>query len=161
MTIQLMGNGEAAYGKEWLQLVTNPYRTRWHIWRTITCCHILNYNDNNNNKLNINTIHESLPIAFIMYKLCKNGKNSLKSFAELFWILVDNKHRKRGIANRLIDTMIEQCLIEWGITSFRLHVLNDNYNAMKLYSKIGFYKEKIKPNYPQKGYTSYRYRLDL
>ncbi len=55
------------------------------------------------------------------------------TYAELFWILVDNGHRRRGIAKKLIDLMILESWREWKVKSFRLHVLTQNKGGIKLY----------------------------
>merc|ERR550539_1442803 len=99
---------------------------------------------------------ESMPIAFAMYKHNKNENDDRRRYGELFWILVDNEHQRKGIASRLIDLMIAHCGKEEGINQFRLHVLTENDAAIRLYRRLGFYKDSKKRGYPRAGHDSFR-----
>ena len=80
---------------------------------------------------------------------------------ELFWIAVEDKHRRNGIAKTLIKLMKDQSMKEWTAKHFKLHVLTNNVAAIQLYEKNGFVAEKCKINYPVQGYSSYRYSLKI
>eukprot|EP01083_Nonionella_stella_P227680 807609_1 len=166
MTAQLLGTDADSYGRVWLNKLTNPKRKTHHIWRTITCAQLLAVDDDESvqqKKLHMvpsSTGYvermESKPIAFAMYKHMKNDQNMSKRYGELFWILVDNGHQRKGIASRLIDIMVNEAQREEKISEFRLHVLKENDAAIPLYKKLAFTKKGSKQNYPKRDYESYR-----
>ena len=99
---------------------------------------------------------ESEPVAFAMYKEHRCASDLSKRYCELFWILVDTQHQRRGIASRLIDIMVAEAGRESAISEFRLHVLTGNAAAVPLYRRLGFKKRQLKVGYPKPGHSSYR-----
>lgn len=72
------------------------------------------------------------------------------------WLILDEGHitniavhpayRRRGIAKKLLDEMIEYGLSR-GIQSFTLEVRESNYEALKLYQDTGFVKAGVRKGY--------------
>ena len=65
----------------------------------------------------------------------------INPYTKLFWILVDNDHQRKGIASRLIDIMISESAREKMMSSWGLHVVIGNKQAIPLYKSVGFRKK--------------------
>ncbi len=64
-----------------------------------------------------------------------------KKVAILSDIYVDIKHRKMGIASRLINSSLESIKQIWKIDSVCLNVFYENQDAIKLYERLGFQQQ--------------------
>ena len=69
-------------------------------------------------------------VAFINYQI-------MYERAELIQINVLDSKQNNGIASKLMDFMIEDC-INNNVSSITLEVRVDNFNAIHLYNKFGF-----------------------
>lgn len=61
-------------------------------------------------------------------------------------VAVDPDHRRQHIAEKIIEEMIKRTSEE-GITSWTLEVRADNEPAIRLYEKMGFREEGVRPGY--------------
>jgi ribosomal-protein-alanine N-acetyltransferase len=61
-------------------------------------------------------------------------------------VAVDPDHRRQHIAEKIIKEMIKRTSEE-GITSWTLEVRADNEPAIRLYEKMGFREEGVRPGY--------------
>ena len=66
--------------------------------------------------------------------------------ADIDKVMVAPKMRRRGIADRLLEKVMEQGK-ECGVQSFTLEVRRGNQPAIALYQKNGFVSEGIRPNF--------------
>ena len=64
-------------------------------------------------------------------------------------IAVKEKYRKQGIANKLLEVMIERCK-QRKIININLEVRESNFAAIKLYEKFGFENLGIRKNFYEK-----------
>lgn len=71
-------------------------------------------------------------VAFINYQI-------MYERAELIQINVITEKQNNGIASKLIEYMIDDC-VNNGVNSITLEVRIDNFNAIHLYEKFGFVK---------------------
>ena len=62
-------------------------------------------------------------------------------------VAVDGNHRGRGIAYRLVSTVMEQARIRLSAYAFTLEVRAGNTPAIALYEKLGFISEGIRPGF--------------
>lgn len=85
----------------------------------------------------------------------KRKRRQRRIFVELFFLSVSNQHRRKGVGRALIDKALKFCKANKAL-DMRLHVLEGNLSAIRFYQKIGFIKYKLVPDYPQKGYSSWR-----
>ena len=65
-------------------------------------------------------------------------------------IVVKKEFRRLGIANRLVQSMIDTGKKQYGIRDFTLEVRQSNEPARKLYEKLGFVCEGIRPRFYEK-----------
>ena len=80
-------------------------------------------------------------------------------YVELFWLLVDPAHRRRGLARQLCECLFQLCADggDWAHASeFRLHVVAENTSAKRLYEEMGFTCTVLKRNYPEPSFNSWR-----
>jgi GNAT superfamily N-acetyltransferase len=77
--------------------------------------------------------------AYAIIDTCVGGKR-LKSGFE-YGFIVDPAHRRKGIAEKL-HRHIEQASLEKGVKLLHLHIIEDNYPSIGLFSKMGFKKVK-------------------
>ncbi len=61
-------------------------------------------------------------------------------------VAVDPEYRRRHIAESLIEEMVRRTAEE-GVTSWTLEARVDNEPAIRLYEKMGFHGEGIRPKY--------------
>lgn len=61
-------------------------------------------------------------------------------------VLVDKKYRERGIAEHLLQHLMDEGR-EIGVRNFTLEVRRSNTPAIKLYEKLGFVSEGIRPGF--------------
>lgn len=134
--------GDKSKDGEFLHLISNNNRLRFHHYRTIT----------------VTTFNNDTAIGFIIYYKYKYKRNK---HAELFFIAIDNKYHREGIATKLIETMVSESHREWAIKKFKLNVLSNNSSAIRFYQKLGFVESHLKTNYPKYGHNCYRYTLKL
>uniref|UniRef100_A0A7S4JKV2 N-acetyltransferase domain-containing protein n=1 Tax=Odontella aurita TaxID=265563 RepID=A0A7S4JKV2_9STRA len=103
-------------------------------------------------------------------------------FIELFFLSVSSRHRRRGVGRALLDRALRAMLDSANpdpdldpkhsltptvkvkakgavVEEMRLHVLEDNRNAIGFYERCRFEKLRLVKNYPQWGYNSWRMRL--
>ena len=66
--------------------------------------------------------------------------------AELLRIAVDKRHRRRGIASRLRESMLDE-LSDAGAERVSLEVRAHNISAVSLYKKFGFVDIFVRTNY--------------
>ena len=52
--------------------------------------------------------------------------------------------------------LLNHSMSEWNVTSFRLHVMENNYSAMQLYQNLGFQATEFKKAYPEMGFNSWQ-----
>ena len=80
-------------------------------------------------------------------------------YVELFWLLVDPAHRRRGLARRLCECLFQLCADggDWAhVSEFRLRVIAENTSAKRLYEEMGFTSTVLKRNYPELSFNSWR-----
>lgn len=100
------------------------------------------YDISNNSFTNYFTyLVDDNPIAFINYYV-------MYERAELININVLPDYQNRGIASKLLEYMINDC-INKNVTSITLEVKETNSNAIYLYKKYGFNKVGIRKGYYQ------------
>ena len=78
-------------------------------------------------------------IAFISYSI-------IYERAELNYIVVDEKYRRKGIAQKLLDFALDD-LKNNMVENFSLEVNVNNKDAIKLYLKNGFEIKTVRSNY--------------
>ncbi len=74
--------------------------------------------------------------------------------ADIINIAVLEAYWRQGIAQALMDTLLELCG-EYGVENVTLEVRVDNDQAIHFYEKNGFYKETIRKNYYQDATHAY------
>ncbi len=74
------------------------------------------------------------------------GMMTIAGDAELLYIAVDNMHRKKGIGQHLLDTLV-QIARENAASRILLEVRESNTPALGMYGKNGFHKISIRKNY--------------
>ena len=65
-------------------------------------------------------------------------------------VAVDEKYRKRGIAQKLLSAVMKTAAEELGVKAYTLEVRASNKAAISLYERLGFVSEGIRPGF----YTS-------
>lgn len=80
--------------------------------------------------------------------------------AELYHIGVKRNFRRRNIGFALINTSLE-VLKKRGVKKIFLEVREDNFNAVKLYEKIGFKFYKYRRDYYDMGIGAKCYLLEV
>ncbi len=65
---------------------------------------------------------------------------------EITNIAVHKNYRRKGIASRILEAMIKNC-VETDTTAIHLEVRVSNENAIALYKKFGFKEDGIRPKY--------------
>ena len=78
--------------------------------------------------------------------------------AHLISIAVQASHRRKGFATALLKRLATQ-LADKGVNELRLEVGVTNGEAVALYSKNGFEKAEIIPNYYSDGSDAFRMKL--
>ncbi len=99
--------------------------------------HDINHKLGDDNYLILVAFEKSTPIGFIEVQFFSND-----SIARLSAVFVEEKHRKKGIANALAKKAILDCKKK-GINHIFLLVKEENKVAKKFYSKINFAFEKM------------------
>ncbi|OLP15853.1 hypothetical protein BST81_24210 [Leptolyngbya sp. 'hensonii'] len=61
-------------------------------------------------------------------------------------LAVQSKYRRQGVAQKLLAGC-EQIALHIGLKDLYLHVLEDNYQAQRLYHKSGYHLEKVDPDW--------------
>ena len=90
---------------------------------------------------------------------CSDSVSTSNYYVELFWLLVDPAHRRRGLARQLCECLFQLCAAggDWAHASeFRLHVIAENTSAKRLYEEMGFTSTVLKRNYPEPSFNSWR-----
>lgn len=77
------------------------------------------------------------------------GSQSVLDTADMMNIAVHPDYRRRGIAEQLIDVLIDQ-LSQRGVYSLALEVRVSNEPAIVLYEKLGFKRVGCRPGYYRK-----------
>lgn len=67
-----------------------------------------------------------------------------KKVAVLSDLYVDENYRNKGIAQQLINKVLETIKENWIVNDVVLNVFNENQEAIKLYEKSGFKKQFIR-----------------
>ncbi|MBQ9181946.1 MAG: GNAT family N-acetyltransferase [Bacilli bacterium] len=124
------------------------------------CNKILNDNDfKSTNLLSENAftkkicyIKNNVVLGFIQYSIYYDR-------AELDYIVVEKKHRNKGVASSLIKFMIEECKKN-KCKNITLEVKCTNNSAIKLYEKHNFIKVATRKNY-YKNIDAYLFELKL
>lgn len=102
----------------------------------------------------LNTITSALSDSNYIFYIFKDGEEvcgygSIRLTTpecELNNIAVDKAHRKRGIAKKILDTLITTAKSS-GIETMFLEVEKTNDTAIKLYSQFGFSQIAVRKNY--------------
>ena len=81
---------------------------------------------------NINNEIVAFLIFTVMYNKC-----------EIIDIYVEDNYRRCGIANKLINEVID----DYDLENITLEVSKDNINAISLYKKLGFQEVAVRKNY--------------
>lgn len=91
------------------------------------------------------------------------GRKRVKRvYVELFWVLVEPRFRRRGVGTRLFEALLAACAdastASWshGAAEVRLHVMQDNHAARAWYATLGFACTRLKRDYPEAGFASWR-----
>ena len=74
------------------------------------------------------------------------GSQSVMGEADMMNIAVSSQHRQKGIAQNLVQRLIE-ALLDKEVYSLTLEVRASNEPAKALYSKLGFLQVGRRPNY--------------
>lgn len=74
------------------------------------------------------------------------GSQSVLDEADMMNIAVAADYRRQGIAERLVDSLIDQ-LANKGVHCLTLEVRASNAAAIALYQKLGFQQVGLRPNY--------------
>lgn len=74
------------------------------------------------------------------------GSQSVLGWADMMNLAVDSDYRRQGIAEQLIDSLIE-CLVDNEVVCLTLEVRVSNAPAISLYEKKGFVQVGRRPNY--------------
>ena len=74
------------------------------------------------------------------------GSQSVLGWADMMNLAVDPSYRRQGIAEKLVDTLIE-LLQEQKVTCLTLEVRVSNNPAINLYHKLGFAQVGKRPGY--------------
>ncbi len=64
-------------------------------------------------------------------------------------VVIDKKYRNQGIGTKMLQYLIEDGYKN-GLTAFTLEVRVSNESAIRLYEKLGFFSEGIRPNFYEK-----------
>lgn len=64
---------------------------------------------------------------------------------EILNVVVDPDYRGRGVATEMLSTLMRRAEEELNVEAFTLEVRVSNKNAIKLYEKMGFVSEGIRP----------------
>ena len=169
------------YDEQWLWKITDPTRNVYKNWHTIVATTRKSESgdgiDDDSKK----------PIAFLIWKHMKNGcfkpptdggsavqkrrktnnkrrrrKRRRADYIEIFFLSVSKSYQRQGIGTSFIkEQAMSFCRERKTIEEMRLHVLERNTNAIQCYEKMGFEKQRLILNYPQKGYNSWRMICDL
>ncbi len=92
------------------------------------------------------------PIANYFVALC-DGK--VAGYGGYWWVFfegeitniaVHEKFRRKGIASKILEAMIDKC-IETDTSAIHLEVRVSNESAISLYKKFGFKEDGIRPKY--------------
>ena len=62
-------------------------------------------------------------------------------------VAVYEKYRNNSIATQLLTKLLELGTEQYGILAFTLEVRSQNAAALRLYEKLGFLSEGIRPNF--------------
>lgn len=90
-------------------------------------------------------------IGYLVY-ICNNKIIGFLSYSklidrsELEYIYVDKEYRNFGYATELLKFYINECLVN-GFINITLEVRESNYNAIKLYKKMGFSVISVRKKY--------------
>lgn len=80
--------------------------------------------------------------------------------AEILMVTVEADHRRRGVAKRLVEE-----LLEWsagtGAKSVNLQVRTENYGPIALYQDLGFVQTQVLKEYYQPGCDAFAMSLSL
>ncbi len=170
----------SAYDREWLKriisadsvpIVNSPSSSssspKWRAWTAAI----------STSPNGIASPPDDMPVGFLLAQIRNQGKkhrtqrsavpgskrrkcnDSADYYVELFWLLVDPAHRRRGLARQLCACLFQLCADggEWAHASeFRLHVLAENTGAKRLYEEMGFTCTVLKRNYPEPSFQSWR-----
>lgn len=64
-------------------------------------------------------------------------------------VVIDKNYRNQGIGTKMLQYLIEDGYKN-GLTAFTLEVRVSNESAIRLYEKLGFFSEGIRPNFYEK-----------
>jgi ribosomal-protein-alanine acetyltransferase len=80
--------------------------------------------------------------------------------AEILMVTVDNDHRRRGVAKRFVDDLLEWCR-SVGAETVNLQVRTDNDGPIALYRSLGFTHTAVLEDYYHPGCDAYEMSLTL
>jgi len=95
--------------------------------------------------------------GFIIGLIHQNNKTRI---CHIYTIDVLTKHRRKGVASRLLSKL-EGILIKKGVTTCYLEARINNVAAQKLYQKHGYTKAAQIEDYYGKGIHGIRFKKDL
>jgi len=78
----------------------------------------------------------------------------------IFTVDVSTKHRRRGVASRLLNDL-ERIFMEKGVQTSHLEVRADNLAAQKLYRKHGYTDAEVLKNYYGRGIHGIQLKKNL
>lgn len=93
----------------------------------------------------------------------KRKRGGPSCFVEIFWLAVDPEARRRGVARALLMEARRVGRERYPpavAAEHRLHVMDGNKPAIRLYEKLGFKTIAVKKGYPRKEYTALRMAAD-
>eukprot|EP01083_Nonionella_stella_P159933 522290_1 len=129
------------YDKDWLRAITSwdPNRKSYRHYRSYS----------------VATRDKNAPVACLI--MCEKKHSWNRGYMELFFLAVWKKHRRRGIATELVK-LCERLAFEDFPTCLevRLHVVNRNVQALKMYRGYGYSLHALKRAYPNPHTSCWR-----
>lgn len=106
----------------------------------------------------INGTNQILGTVEIGMRFSNSWVNVRKCFPYLSNLAVHPKYRRYGLASNLLISC-EQVCQDWGFEDLYLHVLENNYQARRLYFKLGYRIQKVESNWDSFFFHSSRQML--
>ncbi|CEP00415.1 hypothetical protein PBRA_001469 [Plasmodiophora brassicae] len=150
MTADLCGSSVEPYGRELLAKRLDPERQAFKSWECAVA----------------EDVESRSAIGFVIFVHHRCGcartgggrRRAKADYLDLFFVAVQKRYRTRGIGTRLIQHVVDACNERVGCQEVRLHVLDGNANAIRLYERLGFTKCCLKKDYPQEPFRAWRMR---
>jgi len=81
--------------------------------------------------------HNNWIVGHISIRIDEDAK-----VAHLFHLFIAHQHRKKGLGEKMIQ-IVEEHVLDIGVTSFSLYLVPKNEPAKMLYTKLGYKKDGI------------------